>query len=115
MYTVNTLSKYLREKRLDLGLTLRKVEDLTGISNAYISQVENAKIIQPTPKILRKLSDCYELSYSRLLEMAGHPIITNSSSTVQFRTSSRLIDITIDEEKELAEYLTFLRSRRRKK
>jgi len=111
---VNELSKYLREKRLDLGLTLRKVEDLTGISNAYISQVENAKIIQPTPKILRKLSDCYELSYPRLLEMAGHPIISNSSSTIQFKTSSRLIDITADEEKELTEYLTFIRRRRTK-
>ena len=112
---MNTLSKYLRDKRLDLGLTLRKVEEMTGISNAYISQVENAKIIQPTPKILRKLSDCYELSYTRLLQMAGHPIISNSSSTVQFRTSSGLLDITPDEEKELTEYLTFLRSRRRKR
>ena len=111
---MNTLSKYLKEKRLDLGLTLRKVEELTGISNAYISQVEHAKIIQPTPKILRKFSDCYELSYPRLLQMAGHPIISNSSSTVQFKTSSRLVDITLDEEKELTEYLSFLRRKRKK-
>jgi transcriptional regulator with XRE-family HTH domain len=30
------------------GLTLRKVEEITGISNAYLSQLETGKIKQPS-------------------------------------------------------------------
>lgn len=45
--------KHLREKR---GLTLRDVERDTGISNAYLSQLESGHAQNPTLKKVRRLA-----------------------------------------------------------
>lgn len=40
------LGQYLRDARMALGLSLRDVEEATGheVSNAYLSQLETAKV-----------------------------------------------------------------------
>lgn len=47
---------YLRKQK---NLTLRQVEDLTGISNAYLSQLENGKIKNPSYNVVVKLNALY--------------------------------------------------------
>lgn len=44
-----------RDMRKSKGLTLRKVESLTGISNPYLSQLETGKINNPSYDVVRKL------------------------------------------------------------
>jgi HTH-type transcriptional regulator, competence development regulator len=110
------LGGVLRMRREELGLSLRQVEEKTGISNAYLSQVENFKITQPSPSVLRKLADLYEISYSRLMKLAGHPTLeARPQQSVFFRTSSGLKEITPKEEKELLDYLRYLRMKRLEK
>jgi transcriptional regulator with XRE-family HTH domain len=110
---METLAEVLRKRRLQLDLSLRQVEDKTGISNAYLSQLETQKITQPAPTVLRKIADLYDLSYPRLLNLAGHPVPSvKNEKAVFFRTSSALEEITEKEEKELMEYLRFLRMKR---
>jgi transcriptional regulator with XRE-family HTH domain len=111
----NTLSIILRKKREELDLTLRDVQSKTGISNAYLSQLEHGKVTHPTPSILQKLAKCYQVPYGRLLELAGHPTVSESEQVIQFRTSSGLEELNEEEEKELLEYLRFIRIRRREK
>lgn len=41
------------------GLTLRQVEEITGISNAYLSQLENGKIKKPSYDVVMKLRNIY--------------------------------------------------------
>ena len=41
---METLGKTLKNTRENVSLTLRDVEIATGISNAYLSQLENEKI-----------------------------------------------------------------------
>jgi len=41
------------------GLTLRKVEELTGISNPYLSQLETGKIVSPSYNTVRTLVMLY--------------------------------------------------------
>ena len=106
---MNSLGKILKNRREELRLTLRDVEKKIGISNAYLSQLENEKILQPTPRILRKLSENYSLSYTKLLELAGHP--TLSYDSIKHRVSV-FDNITPNEEKELKEYLLFMRRKR---
>lgn len=108
------LGEILRKRRLEAGMTLREVEKKTSISNAYLSQLENHKITQPSPAILKKLADVYDASYNRLMEVAGYPL-ENESGTVYFKTSKGLEDISKDEEKELLDYLRFMRRRRTSK
>lgn len=59
--------------RLRAGLTLRSVEAATGISNAYVSQMENDLISEPSPFMLKKLSNVYRVSYRALFDAVGYP------------------------------------------
>jgi HTH-type transcriptional regulator, competence development regulator len=106
---MKTLGAYLAGGRKAMGLTLRNVESTVGISNAYLSQVENNKIQEPSPVVLQKLSKLYGLSYGECLRLAGYPVPEGTSVP---RIVARLGDTTQEEEEELGEYLTFLRRRR---
>lgn len=108
---VTELGRLLKKRREELGFTLREVQDKAGLSNAYLSQIENGKVSQPTPSTLRKLSDHYEVPYNRLLELAGHPIEAGQVKLVQFRTSTGTEELSESEERELLDYLRYLRSR----
>lgn len=110
------LGSFLRGRREQRSLTLRAVEKATGVSNAYLSQVESGKIRQPSPLVLHKLAQLYEMPYTLLLEQAGYPApASESHSGEPMVVDSRLGPISSDEETELRRYLEFLRSRRGRK
>ncbi len=67
-----SLASVLEFARKKKGLSLRKVETLTGISNAYIHQLEKSKRRPPRPQILAKLAEVYEVSLMELMEKAGY-------------------------------------------
>ena len=105
--------KALREAK---SLTLREVEKQTGISNAYLSQIENGKIQQPSPSVLYTLSEIYGVDYGQLMEMAGH--IKPSQNRVEGEKHGRIAtfaehNLTPGEEAELIEYLQFIRRKKR--
>ena len=56
------MSNILKEYRSRSGLTLRQVEESTGISNAYLSQLENGKIKNPSIQTIYALSKLYSVS-----------------------------------------------------
>jgi len=109
------LNIYLKQRRTKLQLTLRQVEAATGIQNAYLSQLENGKITKPSPAVLHKLADPYQLPYEMLLEMAGHPVpFRKTDSSVSNRLPDELSTLTNEEEDKLLEYLRFLRSQEKR-
>jgi len=113
------LGTYLKNSRLKFNLKLRQVEFRTGISNAYISQLENNKISNPSPSVLYKLADCYKLSYTYLMRLAGYPITESPKDNIEkiapaYRLNADFNNLTKEEEDKLIEYLSFLRSRRQK-
>lgn len=111
--TKEKLGQFLRLAREQRGLTLRAGEGATGISNAYLSQLESGKIRQPSPLVLHKLAELYEVPYALLLELAGYPApTTEATAGTPMIVDSRLGPINPDEETALKEYLAFLRSRR---
>lgn len=108
-----TLGQTLLAARDTKKLTLRAVERAVGVSNAYLSQLESGKIKQPSPSVLHKLAELYEISYSEIMGLAGYPV-PEQSNTDQPNLSnlaSRFGDVTKEEETALREYLEFLRSR----
>lgn len=110
------LGDFLRRGREGKGLSLRKVEELTDISNAYLSQLESAKIQRPSPLDLHKLCALYELSYALAMEHAGYPLPEGvEPASSQQRLLARLGSTTPDEEDALVDYAEFLRSKRRSK
>lgn len=113
------LGSELRRIRKARGATLRGVEDATGISNAYLSQLENGKISKPSPHFLYKLAGFYEVPYEDLMRAAGYVGEDRARdeekrgrlSAVALATLS---DLKPDEEAELMRFAEYLRSRREK-
>lgn len=106
-----TLGQVLKNQREIKGLSLRQVQLLTKVSNAYLSQLENDKIKNPSVNILYKLSDFYNLEFNILLEVSGIAKKKKDSeekSISSFALSSA--NLSEDEENELLKYLKFLRS-----
>ena len=64
--------QYLRELRRVRRLTLRQVEEQSGVSNSYLSQVEHGHIRQPSPRVLQQLAEAYDVPYERLMARAGY-------------------------------------------
>ncbi len=112
--TTSDLGVFLESSRDRKGLTLRAVEKATGISNAYLSQLEGGKIRQPSPKVLHKLCEVYEISYADVMKLAGYPVPEiDGGDDDQGSIASRIGPVTPEEEESLIEYLAFLRSRRK--
>lgn len=109
---MKSLGETLKESRELRGLTLRQVEEATGISNAYLSQLENGKILKPSANVLYKLSEAYNIDLPGLLRVAG---IIEGQTTVNSQFLSQVATyseaLTPDEEQELLNYLRFLRSK----
>lgn len=108
-----TLGSYLKDARERQGLSLRAVEDATGISNAYLSQMEGDKIRRPSPVWLHKLSEVYDVAYERLMSLAGYPMPRSPDASSYSGLASRMGSITKGEEDAMAEYLAFLRTRKK--
>ena len=115
----HTLGGYLRNLRSRSNYTLRQVEEATGISNAYLSQLENEKITKPSPHILHSLAAFYQVPYEDLMERAGYIKKTSETGKTNAKSgrlaASSLGVVSREEEDKLLEYLTFIRSRGAKK
>lgn len=111
-----TLGRELKDARERKGMSLRDVEEVTEISNPYLSQLENDKIKKPSANILYKLSQLYSIDFNFLLGVAGvidsKPHKDGPKSLAGFALSSE--DLTPEEENALAEYLKFIRSQKKK-
>ncbi|QLG13482.1 helix-turn-helix transcriptional regulator (plasmid) [Deinococcus sp. D7000] len=112
----NVLGTELRRLRQLHALTLKDIERSTGISNAYLSQVETGRIEKPSPDKLYKLAELYQVSYDHLMQTAGYIVEkqTDQHRSLAGAAMSTLQGLTPEEEEALAEYLTFLRFRKGK-
>jgi transcriptional regulator with XRE-family HTH domain len=114
--SIQTLATFLAEARTKAGLTLRAVEKGTGVSNAYLSQLEHGKIQTPAPQYLHKLAALYRVPYELLMELAGYPVPKSAGSGTQAARdtmAARIGTVTRKEEDALVEYLQFIRLRKR--
>jgi transcriptional regulator with XRE-family HTH domain len=115
-----TLGEYLRNLRTARKLSLRDVEEASGVSNAYLSQLEQGKIAKPSPHFLHKLAGCYLVPYETLMEKAGYitkddadPKKVSGQRKGQLAPSS-LGPLSRSEEEELLRYLAYLRSNQKR-
>jgi len=65
------LARILRERRAELGLTLRQVTALSGVDNAYISELENGNALRPSFPTMARLARVYGLSLDDIAREAG--------------------------------------------
>jgi HTH-type transcriptional regulator, competence development regulator len=114
----NALGAFLRKARQDVSMSLRDVEEATDkqVSNGYLSQLESGKITQPSPRVLHALSQALSVDYEALMQRAGYllPTAKGAAGLKHGRVTTFSIDnLTADEESQLLEYLTFLRTKKK--
>jgi transcriptional regulator with XRE-family HTH domain len=74
------LGGYIRLQRQMADLSLRRLADMTQVSNAYLSQIERG-LHQPSIRVLRSIAQALNLSADTLLNQAGMDGSTVSSPT----------------------------------
>ncbi|WP_456272647.1 helix-turn-helix domain-containing protein [Bacillus sp. AK031] len=62
----------LRRLRKEKGFTIRKLSELSGIANSYISQVETGKRGIPKIDTLEKIANGLSITSLELLQLAGY-------------------------------------------
>ena len=64
------LGEFIRDQRRTARLSLRKLSELTGISNPYLSQIERG-LREPSAKILQAIANGLRISAETLYVRAG--------------------------------------------
>lgn len=107
-----SLAKTLRDIRALRGYSLRRVEKETGISNAYLSQLERGDAQRPAPDKLQALAQFYQVPYADLMREAGYLARNeraSSHSTGAIQAALMSADLTPEEETEVVKFIQFLR------
>jgi HTH-type transcriptional regulator, competence development regulator len=115
-----SLAKALRDIRALRGHSLREVEDATGISNAYLSQLERGDAQKPSPDKLHALATFYDVPYTDLMRAAGYLQRTDRTDgqgreyTSAVHAALMSADLTPEEENLVVKYIQFLRFQNKK-
>jgi transcriptional regulator with XRE-family HTH domain len=92
------LGEFIREQRRLGELSLRKLAELAGVSNPYLSQIERG-LRKPSADILRQIAGALHISAETLYVRAG--ILDEDSATVDLVAEIRR-DAHLDEEQKRA-------------
>jgi len=68
--SLRELGEFIRTQRQMADLSLRRLAELTNVSNAYLSQIERG-LHQPSIRVLRAIAEALNLSADTLLARAG--------------------------------------------
>jgi transcriptional regulator with XRE-family HTH domain len=112
---MSQIGEELRRLRLHRGVTLRDVEKATKISNAYLSQLENGKTDQPSPRVLHKLAEFYKVPYEALMGVAGYLRPTQNGQNnagTPLHTALMSAELTNEEAQMVSRFVEFLRKER---
>ena len=64
------LGAFIRERREDARLSIRRLAELAGVSNPYLSQIERG-VRRPSAEILQQVADALRISVESLYVRAG--------------------------------------------
>ena len=85
------IGKRLRELRKDKGLSLRDIEDRTGLPKAYVSIVENGRTT-PTLQMLERWAEALDVELYQLFAV-GHdqPVAAESPERIPVGAQERTL------------------------
>ncbi len=91
---VTDLGHFIRDQRRNARLSLRKMSQMAGISNPYLSQIERG-LRRPSAEILQAIAKALRISAETLYIKAG--ILDERDDATVDVTSAILRDLTITE------------------
>jgi transcriptional regulator with XRE-family HTH domain len=111
------LAEYLKEQRGAHGWSLRELAERSGLSNGYLSLLENGRVESPSATVLGKLAKAFPLPVDELLRAAGIEMTAPSTGEVDPQLVSALRRLDSDARQQLLSYAKYLgeqpRARRR--
>jgi transcriptional regulator with XRE-family HTH domain len=102
------LGSFIREQRASARLSLRRLSELAGISNPYLSQIERG-LRRPSAEILQQIAKALRISAETLYVQAG---ILEAPTGSPDLTRAILADQSISEEQKQALVRIYLSFRR---
>jgi transcriptional regulator with XRE-family HTH domain len=104
----NDLGAFIREQRGSARLSLRRLSELAGISNPYLSQIERG-LRRPSAEILQQIAKALRISAETLYVQAG--ILEPPDGTPDL-TRAIMADQTVSEDQKQALVRIYLSFRR---
>lgn len=68
----NELGRFIRSKRKGKSTTLVQLAEKTGLSQPYLSQIENGKRDIPKPDIINKIASALDIDSYEMMVKAGY-------------------------------------------
>ena len=87
---------FLKSLRDRQRMSLRDVEKESGVSNAYIAQLEKGDRPAPSPDILKKLARAYNVTVRELLLRAGYLDEPEVTATEEERIEAAFLYVLAD-------------------
>ena len=120
--SISSLGAKLKALREMKGFSFRELKAKTGISVAHLFLLENNKVRNPSPNMLKNIANAYGISFHSLMKAAGYleeiPNPDADHNKLE-KIDAELMDIvksiedfSTDEIKELQNYIKFLRQKK---
>lgn len=97
-------ASFLKEKRNEKGITLRKFADLIGVAPSYLSDIEKEKRNAPSPDIIEKMVEALNLSIDderQLYDLAAEAKDTIAVDIANYISSNNAVKAALRRAKEL--------------
>ena len=103
------LGQELSEARSQAGATLEAVATPANISVAYLRKLEHGNVNNPSPRVLRRLAEVLDISYGRLMALAGYLL---PDEGVNVPTVLLEQDLSDEEWRAVAAFVRYLKAQR---
>ena len=112
---MNELGTYIKEKRTEKGLSIRRLAELAAISHTEVKRIEDGLRKQTSPQVLRSIASALGVPYEDLMAAAGYidePTAETESGTVATGIKDTE-DLSQEEIEQVNQYIAFLKSQRK--
>ncbi len=111
------LGSELKTVRQVKALSLNAVAKPAKISAAYLQKLEAGVVKNPSPRVLNRIAEVLDLSYSKLMELAGYimPTLQQTEKHVQNNLVEHALhteDLSEEERRAVAAFINFLKKQR---
>ncbi len=116
--TLHGLGNELKTERKSKGLSLHAVAKPAKISATYLQKLESGIVKNPSPRVLNRIAEVLEVSYSKLMKLAGYilpaPLSTGTPDKADLPKDTLYPgDLSAEELKAVAAFIAYLKAQRK--
>lgn len=111
----NQLGEYVRERRVAIGMSMRQLEEATGIPRSGLSEIENGLRAMPSPELLQRIAEALRIDYEDLFAVSGISRPEKLPELDAYLRTRYRDELTAADRRSLERYFDELRSKRGRK